>query len=150
MLGNHGSKSDLRRVSSERSDRDMDGRSTSRDCVQCQGCGQRFESTAMMRRHRNNGRLSGANAAKCRAAEAMPAPQQSEGPIRYSTGTSGRGYNQSSHCAAALMMTELDSDDDAAQQFVPPSMQVHTAVHVCKAFVTSSVPAIVPVSVVKQ
>ena len=45
------------------------------------------------------------------------------------------------------MMTELDSDDDAAQQFVPPSMQVHTA---CIAFVTSSVPAIVPVSVVKQ
>ena len=148
MLGNHGSKSDLRRVRSERSDHDMDGRSTSRDCVQCQGCGQLFESSAMLRRHRNNGRLSGANAAKCRAAEAMPGPQQSDGPIRYSTGTGGRGCNQSSHGAAALMMAALDWDDDAVQRFVPPSMQVLTAVHLCIPFVTSSV--IVAVSVVKQ
>ncbi len=53
-----------------------------------------------------------------------------------------------SHGAAALMMTALDWDDDAVQRFVPPSMQVHTAVHLCIPFVTSSV--IVAVSVVKQ
>jgi hypothetical protein len=37
----------------------------------------------------------------------------------------------------ALMITELDSDDDSAQQCVPSSMKVPTAVHLCITFVAS-------------
>ncbi len=100
-----------------------------RVCVQCNGRGQRFESQAMLRRHRNSGRMSRGNALTCRGA-APSVPHLSAGPVwhrgRLSTGPGGHKMDQSS-----CDMAGLDSDDNSAQQYVPPSMQVHTSAPLC-------------------
>ncbi len=85
-----------------------------RVCVQCKGCGQRFESQAMLQRHRNSGRMSRGNALMCRGA-APSAPHLSAGPVRQRgsliTGPGGHKMDQSS-----CDMAGLDSDDNLAQQ----------------------------------
>jgi hypothetical protein len=86
--------------------------------VQCQGCGQRFESAVMLRRHRNNGRLS--RGALCRAA--MPGlPQRYAEPVRHSSARNNRSIS-----GLGADIAGMGSDDDAAQEHLQPSMQVKT------------------------
>lgn len=93
-----------------------------RICVKCKGCGQRFDSEAMLRRHRNSGKLASGNA--CKGAAFTGPYLSASGSIRRSTGTGGQSMQRSRGDASDLL---AGNDSDASvQDFVPPSMQVHT------------------------
>ncbi len=94
-------------------------------CVQCLGCGQRFESEALIRRHRNSGMMASAKA--CRGADSSGPHLSASGLIRRSTdfgrlnSVSSRGYISDLFAG--------DDSDDSAQEYELPSMQVDTDVN---------------------
>ena len=96
-----------------------------RICVKCKGCGQRFDTEAMLRRHRNSGKLASGNA--CKGAAFTGPYLSASGSIRRSTGIGGQSMQRSRGDASDLL---AGNDSDASvQDFVPPSMQVHTDFH---------------------
>ncbi len=94
-------------------------------CVQCLGCGQQFEPEAVLRRHRNSGRMASAKA--CRGAASSGPKLSASGSIRRSTGA-GNPTSISSRGDISDLFAGDDSDD-SAQEYEPPSMQVETDVN---------------------
>ncbi len=104
---------DRRRDRDSLPDADSDSESRSiRLCVQCLGCGQRFESEAVLRRHRNSGRIARAKA--CRGAASSGPQLSASGLIRRSTGTGNLNPNSiSSRGDISDLFAGDDSDDSA-------------------------------------